>query len=150
MMILISLTFSSCAAQKKANQKIDKEVQAVVIDRDKTPSDVARDYILNSDRLSDSTKTRLLELQRNTKSKSDELTDKIEKTKIILIETVLEQKMSNREFGILKKKIAKLEKERMENGFEALNQARKIISPKGNVEELKFYRPYLHEHLQLL
>jgi hypothetical protein len=145
-LLLSLIILSGCAQQKIAEGKIDKEVKAVVISKEITTDESTKNYIIKSDKLNDSQKIRLVDLQDNTKRLTGAVTEKIEKTKVVLLETVLEKKMSLREYDILKKKIVRLEKERVEIGFKALNEARNIINPRGDHDDFKYYSPYLHDH----
>jgi hypothetical protein len=142
------MTLSSCAQHQLAEQKVEKEIKAVTIEKSGVPAPTTRDFITNSDKLTNSQKIKLLELQEKTHAISDALKEEIEKTKIVLIQTVLEPKMNEHEFSILKKKITKLEKKRMENGFSAIAEARKIIEPRKNIQGREFYQSLLHNHLQ--
>ncbi|MDD4973314.1 MAG: hypothetical protein PHY93_03140 [Bacteriovorax sp.] len=141
-------SLSSCAQHQVAEQKVEKEIKEVTINPSESTAVTAREFIMKSDKLTDSQKKKLLELQEKTHALSDALKEEIEKTKIVLIQTVLEPKMNEREFAILKKKISKLEKKRMENGFNAIADARKIIEPRKNIQGREFYQSLLHNHLQ--
>ena len=148
-LVLVLASLASCATHK-AEKKVETEIKAVVIEKNVTVAQTAREFILKSDKLDEAKKKQLLELQDKTLAKGNALKEELEKTRMVLVQTVLAPKMSNKEFSILKKKIAKLEKERMENGFKAMTEARNIIDPKKNIENQEFYRAYLHNHLQEL
>lgn len=146
--VLALASLTGCAEHKVAEQKVEKEMKEVSIPAKETIAESAHDLIMKSDKLTDVQKKKLLELQEKTHTQSVSLTEQIEKAKMVLIQTVLEPKMNEHEYAILKKKISKLEKERMENGFKAMKEARNIIDPKKNVEGSQFYKAYLHSHLQ--
>lgn len=146
--VLAIASLTGCAQHKVAEQKVNQEIKETSVSKNGTAAESAHDFIMKSDKLNDVQKKKLLELQEKTHAKSVSLAEQIEKTKMVLMQTVLEPKMNEHEFSILKKKIAKLEKEKMDNGFKAIKEARNIINPKKNVEGREFYKAYLHSHLQ--
>ena len=142
---------TGCAQQKVAEQKVAQEIKAVVIQPHETVAETAREFIMKSKKLSDSQKNKLITLQEKTHLISAGLLEEIEKTKIVLAQTVLEPKMNVREFSILKKKLTKLEQKRMANSFKAISEARNIINPNfepDHEDERDFNRIFLHNHLQ--
>ena len=142
-------TLSSCAQQKVAEQKVEKEIQAVNLNASESTQEANRNFIMNSDKLSVEQKKMLVELQTKTNEQMNETKKEIEKTRQVLIQTILEPKMNKREYSILKKKIVKLEKNRVENGFKALNEARNIIAPKDDAESREFFKAYMHKQIQV-
>lgn len=146
---LLILSMAGCAEHKAAEKKVDNEMKEASLPKSETVAESARDMITKSKKLTEDQKKKLLSLEEKTYSKNAALQDEIVKAKIVLIQTVLEPKMNKHEYRILKKKIAKLEKERTENGFKAILEARDIIEPKMNAaEDRDFYKAYLHTHLQ--
>ena len=103
---------------------------------------------MKSDKLTEIQKNSLMELETKTHALNAALKEQIEKAKIVLIQTVLEPKMNQKEYSILKKKIVALEKKRMENGFKAITEARNIIEPKMNAENREMIKAYMFNHLQ--
>ncbi|MBC7540435.1 MAG: hypothetical protein H7281_16545 [Bacteriovorax sp.] len=146
--VFLMVSLSSCAQHKIAEQKVEKEIKEVVIVKTEPAAVTARDFIMKSDKLTDVQKGKLLALQEKTHAQSVSLREEIEKTRVVLIQTVLEPKMNQHEYSILKKKITSLEKKRMENGFKAISEARNIIEPKQIVENREFYKSLIRNHLQ--
>lgn len=140
------LIFSGCAQQRIAKEKVENEIREVPPQTVKT--ETTREFIINSDKLSQVQKNQLLELQENFSARSSSLKEQIEKTKVVLIQTVLDPEMNEREFNILKKRITKLERERMQNGFDAIKEARNIIQPKTNGPAKDFYKAYVDDHMR--
>jgi fructose-specific phosphotransferase system component IIB len=114
----------------------------------KPVSETAHDFIMNSNSLTETQKTKLIELQSKVHAENSIIKEQIEKAKQVMVQTVLEPKMNEREFKILKKKITVLEKKRMENGFNAITEARLIINPKSNLDESAVYKTYMIKRLQ--
>lgn len=143
---ILLTTFSSCAQHRLAEKKIETEMKEVPVE--KSVSETAKEFIMKSDKLSDAQKSKLLELQSKTHAKSQSLREEIEKTKMVMIQTVLEPKMNRHEYAILKKKIKTLENKRMENGFTAITEARSIIEPQKNAEDRIYFNHFMRTHLQ--
>jgi hypothetical protein len=146
--LFLVASLSGCAQHKVADQRIEKEVKDMVIPTNKTVAETARDFIMNSNQLTDIQKTRLLDLQMKTQAQSTYLKEEIEKNRIVLIQTVLEPKMNQHKYLLLKKKITVLEKRKLENGFNAITIARNIIEPKDNTDAREFYRTIMSRQLQ--
>lgn len=141
-------SLSSCAHRKAVEQKVDKNISEVVIEKNETVGDAMRDMVNKSDKLTDDQKKNLLALQEKTHAQNVSLREELEKTKVVLMQTVLEPKMNQKEYSLLRKKINKLEKQRLENGFKAINEIRNIIAPKKNVESREIYKNLINSHLQ--
>ena len=111
-------------------------------------ADSAKDMIVKSDKLNEEQKKKLLDLQARVQSEVDSIKDEIEKTKLVLIKTIIEPKMNQREYSILRKRLNKLEQKRLDKGLKAMTEARNIIAPKADYESREFYRAYMHRHIQ--
>ena len=138
----------SCAQHKVAEQKVEREVKEVVITKNETVSETVREFIIKSNSLTEDQKTKLLDLQTKTHAQSLFLKEEIEKSRIVLIQTVLEPKMNEHEYRILKKKITALEKKKLENGFNAISVARNIIEPQKNIDKRNFYNAFMNRQIQ--
>ena len=146
--IVLLTTLTGCAEHKLAVQKVEKEIKEVVIVKNETSAEMAKNFIMKSDKLSEVQKQKLLQLEEKTHAQNVSLKEEIGKARMVLIQTALEPKMNVHEYSILKKKITILEKKRMENGFKAIADARDIIEPKTNTEGREVYKSYLYNHLQ--
>lgn len=146
--IVLVSTLSGCAAQKLAESKVDKEIKEVIVQENTGAAQSARDFIMKSDKFSQNQKEKLLALQEKNHAQTLALKEEIEKTKMVLMQTVLDPKMNETEFAILKKKITKLEKQKLEAGFKTISEARSIIEPKKNLENKEHYKAFLLNHLQ--
>ncbi len=146
--LIVALSLTGCAQQKVSEKKVDKEIKEVVIMENEKASDSTKDLVSKSDKLNEEQKRKLLDLQARTQTDIDSIRSEIEKTKLVLIKTILEPKMNVREYNILRKRITKLEEKRMDKGFKAMTEARNIIAPKSDSESREFYRAYMHRHIQ--
>ncbi len=144
---IFMLTFSSCAQQKRMEQKIDKNIKEVVVPANESVAELARNYIAQSDKLTAEQKNKLLAVQEKFYQQNQTLKEEIEKSRLVLIQTVLEPKMNEREYSLLKKKIIKLENKRINNSFLAVSEARNIIGPKKEIENREYYRKILNSSL---
>lgn len=113
----------------------------------KSPATVSKDIITNSKELSQEQKDKLLTLQEETMKKISEIKAEIEKNKLALIQTALGPKMDKKTYKDLKKKITKLEKERVELGFKAIDKARDIIDPTATNQARTFNKAFINTHL---
>jgi hypothetical protein len=145
--LLISLFLASCATQKLAEKRIEKEIQSETVVKQLDLAVNAQDYILKSENLTELQKKNLLALQAKTISDSKALSEEINKAKMVLIKTVLEPKVDEREVSILRKKIKKLSKKRMDLDFKSFDEARKIIDPLKEVRDREFlYNSFMMRH----
>ena len=142
------LIISGCAQKKIAEKKVESQIQEAPVQANVV--ETAKEFIMKSDKLSPEQKEKLMELQSKTSATSSSLKEELEKTKLVMIKTVLDPEMNEREFKILKKKISKLEKERLENGFKAITEARNIIKPKANPNNHEFYKSFMDHHIREL
>lgn len=147
-LLVASLVLIGCGSQKKAEIHIEKEIREVEINRPASGAELARDMINKNDKFSADQKQKLLNLQDKTVNKLAEIKDEIDKSRLVLIQTVLEPKMNNREYNILRKKITKLEKQKLDITFRAISDARDIIEPEKDEKNREFYRAFMHKHLQ--
>jgi hypothetical protein len=147
LLLISSLLFFSCAAQKKAEIKVEKEIQNESVVKQADVADSMREYILKSETLSELQKKSLLSLQQKTILDSRTLSDEINKAKLVLVKKVLQSKVNEREVSILKKTIKKLSKKRMEVESSAFDKARKIIDPLKEVRDREFlYNSFMMRH----
>lgn len=144
--LLFSLALTSCAGHKTQHH-IEEEMKAVKVDEKTSPAMTAKETITNSQELTADQKTKLLALSQKTSAKINELKTEIEKAKIVLVQTALEPKMNRKEYRALKKKITKLEKERMDLGFKAVDEARDIIDPAKNNQARNFNKAFINTRL---
>ncbi len=114
---------------------------------DKTPATVAKDIIANSKELSQEQKDKLAALQEETMKKVSAIKEELEKNKLALVQVALEPKMDRKAYRDLKKKITKLEKERVEAGFKAIDKARDIIDPSATNKARTFNKAFINTHL---
>ena len=145
--ILAALIVSSCAHKTATEQKVEKEIAAVPASETKSIAQTVRDQIAGS-KLTADQKERLMALEESSHAKHEAIVQEIEKTKVVLIETVLKPKMSKRELAVLKKKLTALDKQRMENGFATLTEVRKIIAPDSNTQDNEVYKAVIENRLR--
>lgn len=147
LLLSLLLLLTSCATQKKAEKKVEIEIKNEPVVK---PSDVienSREYILKSDTLSELQKKSLLALQDKTLAESKALNEEISKAKLVLIKAVLQPKVDEREVSILRKKIKKLSKKRMDLDYDSFTETRKIIDPLKEVRDREFlYNSFMMRH----
>ncbi|MDD4974565.1 MAG: hypothetical protein PHY93_09465 [Bacteriovorax sp.] len=145
--LMAFIFLSSCTTQKLAEKKIEKEIQSETVVKQSDLAENAKNYILQSETLSKLQKKDLLSLQDKTMAESKALNEEINKAKMVLIKTVLEPKVNEREVAILRKKIKKLSKKRMDLDFKSFDDARKIIDPLKEVRDREFlYNSFMMRH----
>jgi hypothetical protein len=145
--ILASSFFLSCATQKIAEKKVENEIRNETVVKQSDVTENARDYILKSKSLSELQKKSLLALQDKTIAESKTLTEEMNKAKLVLIKTIMEPKVNEREVSILSKKIKKLGKKRMDLDYKSFLEARKIIDPLKEVRDREFlYNSFMMRH----
>lgn len=146
-LILFSMILFSCATQKAAEKKIEKEIQSETVVRREEVTESARDYILRSETLSELQKKNLVSLFDKTNTELKAMSEEINKSKLVLVKTMLRPKVNEREVFILNKKIKKLSKKRMDSDFKSFDEARKIIDPLKEVRDREFlYNSFMLRH----
>lgn len=131
--MLLSLLVS-CASKNEVKNKIETEVQTTSLeDRDKIHHDI-HEGIMNSDKLSATQKKQIMDTYSKFKKDDKRIADDIEKSKLVLVQTILNPNMSTLEYNTLKDKIVKLNNERLTKTFSSSEEVRKIIN-KTNFSE---------------
>lgn len=128
--LMSTLAVTSCAHNKNAQQKVETEMKEVSASQTKSIDKTIKEQISSSN-LTDQQKEKLMALEEKAHADNTAITEEIERAKIVLIQTILAPKMSQREFSILKKKIISLDKKRLENGLKAVTEVRKIVNPEA-------------------
>lgn len=145
--LFLSLLISSCASQKSAKAKIEKEVQSETTVKRSEVTESARDYIEKSNTLSVTQKKDLISLFDRTNDEARKMTEEINKTKSVLIKTILQPYVNETDVSILNKKIKKLSQKRMDLDFKTFNDARKIIDPLKEERDREFlYNSLMMRH----
>lgn len=145
-MLAAALVVSSCASNKTTSEKVEQEVKAVPASMTKSIEHTVKEQIQTST-LSQDKKDKLLALEEKAAAERKEITEEIEKTKVVMIETVLAPKMNEKEFNSLRSKIIALDKKRLDNGFKTLREVRKIIDPKS-AEHQEIYKAVIENRLR--
>ena len=145
-MMAAALVVSSCASNKTTSEKVEQEVKAVPASMTKSIEHTVKEQIQAST-LSQDKKDKLLALEEKAAAERKEITEEIEKTKVVMIETVLAPKMNEKEFNTLRNKIKALDKKRLDNGFRTLREVRKIIDPKS-AEHQEIYKAVIENRLR--
>ena len=145
-MMAAALVVSSCASNKTTTEKVEQEVKAVPASMTKSIEHTVKEQIQAST-LSQDKKEKLLALEEKAAAERKEITEEIEKTKVVMIETVLAPKMNEKEFNSLRSKIKALDKKRLDNGFKTLREVRNIIDPKS-AEHQEIYKAVIENRLR--
>lgn len=131
--MLLSL-LASCASKNEVRNKIDAVIETTSLqDKDKIHQDIHAN-LMNSSKFSDSQKKQLMDLYAKFKKEDKRLADEIEKSKIVLVQTILSPNMSALEYNTLRDKIVKLNNERLTKTFSSSEEVRKVIN-KSNFAE---------------
>lgn len=144
---LTSFLLSSCASHKAAEKNVEQALQNETAIKRSDVTENAREYILKSKTLSESQKKDLLSLFDRTDEESKTMTEEINKTKSVLIKTILQPNVNEREVDILNKKIKKISKKRMVLDSKSFTDARKIIDPLKEERDREFlYNSLMMRH----
>ncbi|MEA9356056.1 hypothetical protein SHI21_07585 [Bacteriovorax sp. PP10] len=142
-----ALIISSCAHNKATEQKVENEIKEVPSSQTKSITGTIKEQIAASS-LSAEQKEKLMALEEKAHAEHTALTDELERTKVVMIQTVLEPKMSQKEFNILKNKITALDKKRLANGFRNAAEVRKIIAPTATTQDKMIYKAVIENRLR--
>lgn len=144
--LLLSLAVASCANNSTTNQEIEKKIEETPVST--RPLNETIKEQINASGLTAEQKTKLLALEEKSHAQHVAVTEEIEKTKLVMLETVLAPKMKQSEMNALKNKIRSLEKKRMDNGFATITEVRKIIAPEKNVQHTEVYKAVLENRFK--
>jgi hypothetical protein len=132
-LILVSLascgTQSTTISQPTAEEKVKIELKEETAVKREDVKTTTREYIMKSNSLTTDQKTKLLNLQEKTLAKVNAIDEDINKTKMVLIKTLMQQKPNPKEVGILKNDLRKLSKKQINVSIKAFEDAQAIISP---------------------
>lgn len=145
-LMALTLIASSCASNT-VEKKIDQEIKDVPASETKSIAKTVKEQIAASG-LTEEQKTKLMALEEKAHADHVAVTEEIEKTKIVFIQTLLAPKMSQREYSVLKKKLTELDKKRLDNGFKVAAEVRKIINPAANTHEREIYKAVIENRLR--
>lgn len=145
--LVAALIISSCAHNKTTQQKVEAEIKEVPASQTKSIAATIKEQITASS-LSAEQKEKLMALEEKAHAEHIALTDELERTKVVMIQTVLEPKMSQKEFNILKNKITTLDKKRLANGFRNAAEVRKIIAPTATSQDRMIYKAVIENRLR--
>jgi Spy/CpxP family protein refolding chaperone len=146
-LLFAALIASSCAHTSPTEQKIDKEIKGVNPTQTKAISATVKEMIATSN-LTPEQKSKLAAIEEKSHAKHAAITDEIERTKVVLIQLILSPEMSQKEFKIVKNKLIKLDKERMDSGFATAVEVRNIIAPKATVQDREVYKAVIENRLK--
>ena len=146
-LIAATLIVSSCASNKVVETKIDQEIKDVPASETKSIAKTIKEQITAS-ALTEEQKTKLMALEEKAHADHVAITEEIEKTKVVFIQTVLAPKMNQREYSVLKKKLTDLDRKRLSNGFKVAAEVRKIINPASNTHEKEIYKAVIENRLR--
>lgn len=144
--LLLSLALASCANNAKMEQSIEKKIEEVPTTT-RPLNETIKEKITASALTADQ-KEKLMALEEKAHAEHTAVTEEIEKTKVVILETVLSPKMKQSELRALKNKLRSLDKQRMENGFATIDQVRKIIAPEKNVQHTEVYKAILENRFR--
>lgn len=147
--IVMALSLASCAQNQVAKEKVEQEIRELP-DNAKLQKASIQERIKSSTSLTEEQKTKLLKLEEEAHASNKALTEEIEKAKIVLVETILQPKLNKQEVKILKKKIADLDKKRLQEGFKKIHEVRNIIAPKQDTSphEHEIYKAVIENRLR--
>lgn len=146
-LVAATLIVSSCASNKAVESKIDQEIKDVPASETKSIGHTVKEQITASS-LTAEQKTKLMALEEKAHVDHVAITEEIEKTKVVFVQTLLAPNMSQREYSLLKKKLTQLDKKRLENGFKVAAEVRKIINPAANTQEREIYKAVIENRLR--
>lgn len=145
--LVAALIISSCAHNNATEQKVETEIKDVPASQTQSIAATIKEQITAS-ALSAEQKEKLMALEDKAHKEHMAVTDEIERTKVVMIQTVLEPKMSQKEFNILKNKIIALDKKRLDNGFKTAAEVRKIIAPTATAQDRLLYKAVIENRLR--
>ncbi len=145
--LMVAALISSCAGNRTTTQQeVDKEVKAVPASMTKSLAETVKEQI-NASSLPQDKKDKLHALEEKAIAERTAINEEIEKTKVVMIETVLAPKMDEKKLNTLKNKIRSLDQKRLENGMRTLREVRKIIDPKV-AEHHEIYKAVIENRLR--
>lgn len=124
----ILLFFVSCAS-RETKQAVESQVQKETVVKKEDLKENTLEYISNNQNLSQQQKDQLMKLHQQATADMTKLNEEITKTKMVLIKTLMEPKVSRSKVAVLRKDLKKLEKKKMDTSLSSFDKAQNIISP---------------------
>lgn len=147
-LVATSLVFSSCASNSRVEKKINQEIKDVPVSETQALTQQIKDKIATSNMTAEQ-KKKLMELEERAHIEKTAITEEIEKTKVVFIQTILSPKMNQREYLVLKKKLTDLNAKRLNNGFKIAEEVRKVVNPSSKTtEEQEIYKAVIENRLR--
>lgn len=135
-LLTLSFSLSSCA-HKVAKEQVEEKIEKVSIQDAEHLHHQCITSINESETLTAEQKARLLEIDNKYTTDQKRIKEELAKAKVVLIGLISEKDMNQKEYNALKKKIAELNKLRVQNGFEAAQKARLVLFPKKEKTSLE-------------
>lgn len=127
---LAALILGACASQEEkrdAEQRIQAEQPVAP---DESFANRGANLFVDAKGISEAQRQELLKIHTDTYQKSSTLRDEITKTKTALFRSILDPKVSEKEIGLMKNKIVKLDRERLDVMLSAFNDVQKVVGRK--------------------
>lgn len=132
MALLTASTLALGCAQTSEERQVDAEVKAEAPARGQgTLATRGANLFVNAPNLTDEQKEKLLKIHGETYQKVAKIRDELTQTKTTLFKSLVNEKTSSKELNILKSKIMKLDKERLNIMLKAFDDVQKIVGKSG-------------------
>lgn len=148
----LSLLIAACGStqgERKEEAVMDKKIEATPAPV--APGDLAargHEAFLKTPGLTDAQRIKLSEVMGKTYAQAEKIKMEIGKSKLVLFKTITSPDYNQKDVNILKKKISKLDKDRLELMFKSLDEVQKIIG--RNPETAEYLQKIMHEQMKSL
>lgn len=127
-LVLLMSLLVGCASNKAARQEVKEKVSQEQVSGGKEFATKIRSVINSSETLNQDQKQKLHDLLSEVGQKNKALFKESFKLRSVLIQELISGKANSKQVKILKKKIKKMESERLSNGFAAMDKVSDIVS----------------------
>ncbi|MGE0762480.1 MAG: hypothetical protein AB7N80_04305 [Bdellovibrionales bacterium] len=123
----LTILVTGCATQDE-KRDVEKKVQAETpVAQDESFANRGANIFLKAQNLSEEQREQLMLIHTSTFEKTARLRDEITKTKSALFKTVVNPKASPKEISMMKNRIVKLDRERLDVMLSAFDEVQKVM-----------------------
>ncbi len=138
-MLLLALT--ACAS-KEANRSVDDKLAETPNFHNGDSSQAMIKDIQNSQEISPTQKSQLLSLHEKLESEAAQYRTQLLKLKVVLLETMLNPKASDKEIQTIRNRLVSLDRERMNKMLAGMEQVQHILG-RRTFEDNRVYRAFV-------
>lgn len=146
LMAVLSVALISGCAHKSTEKTVDTKVEQESVKTHAELQDQTDKLLANSPNLSAEQRQKLSELRDSVRKENREMYTESMKLRSVLLKDVFAKDYNKKEVAAVEKKIRKLENKRLDNLFDAVDKANKILGRQRSVENQAIMDEFMEFH----